>query len=100
MYRMYIVYIMYIVYTFDMSKGISKFQLALSIAKGKRIELVLLQEEYVKRWKLHAGRKGLDVSKPPKTIYADMIVERIKQLDLEILDIEGRVPRETDNRRV
>lgn len=77
-----------------MTKAISKFQLALAVAKGRRVELLLLQEEYVKRHKLHASRQGLTPNRVPKTIYSDMIANRVAELDLEILDIEGRIPRE------
>lgn len=69
-----LVYILYIVYIYSMSKGISKKQLALAIAKGKRVELVIV------KGLLFSGR---DV---------DIIVDRIKALDREILEIDNYVP--------
>lgn len=57
-----------------MSKGISKIQLALAVAKGKRIELVLLKGQL----------------KDKRDI--DLVTDRIKEIDLEIKTIEGNVP--------
>ena len=71
-----IVQICTFMYTSSMSKGITKIQLALAEKKGRRVELVIL--------------KGLLRCERDITTVTD----RIKELDLEILDIEGRIPRE------
>lgn len=67
-----------------------KQQLALAVLKGKKVELQKLQEDYIKRWKLHASRQGKDPSKPPRTIYADMIQEYVDRIDCEIKEISER----------
>lgn len=66
-----------------------KKQLALSVAKGKRVELLLLQEEYKKRYRKHAEKFGKDPDDIPHTVYADMINDFVKRLDQEIKVIEG-----------
>lgn len=74
-----------------MNGKVSKVQLALAVLKGKRVQLVQLQEDYIKRWKLHAHRQGKDPNKPPRTIYADMINDYIKRIDQEIKEIESPI---------
>lgn len=79
-----------------------KKQLALAVVKGKRVQLLLLQEEYVKRWKLHAHRQGKDPNDVPRTAYSDLIDDFVKRLDLEIKQIEGQdvVAREVESENV
>lgn len=66
-------------YNTGMSKGISKFQLALAVAKGKRVELEQLQE---------ACRGASQMQ------FQTTIEYRIHKLKLEIKEIEGLIPNE------
>lgn len=82
-----------------MSRGITKPQLALSVAKGKRAELLALQADYEKRYREHALKFGKDPDDIPRTIYADMIADFVKRLDCEIAEIEGNIPVYVENQR-
>ena len=66
------------VYTSGMSKGITKIQLALSVAKGKRIALLKLKREL-----------QLNNTTDPQV----QIDNDIRLLDREIKEIEGNVPK-------
>jgi methylmalonyl-CoA mutase N-terminal domain/subunit len=68
-----------------------KRQLAISVAKGKRVVLQQVLANYVVRWREHAFRQGVDPDKPPRTIYNDIITEIISNLNDEIDVLEGNV---------
>lgn len=68
-----------------------KKQLAISVAKGKRVILQQVLADYAVRWRNHAFRQGVDPDQPPRTIYNDIITEKINALDDEIDVLEGNV---------
>lgn len=69
-----------------MSKGVTKIQLAKSVCKGKKIELEDLKTAYAAIY----GRKVGMNREVPRTIFHDLIDERIRQLDHEIVGFEQR----------
>lgn len=83
-------------YNTGMSKGISKFQLALTEKKARRVEVAIIQGMVQK------PKEYDDMSTMQQTLWVIEALgkvgsycdNRIKELDLEILDIEGRIPRE------
>lgn len=75
-----------------MSKGITKIQLAVAVAKAKRLEAVNCKNLIL------AGAGSLADSPMKKTITivvedaAKIISDRVKELDREIDEIQGNVP--------
>ena len=67
-----------------------KKQLAIAVAKGKRVVLNQVLADYVVQWRNHAFRQGVDPNKPPRTIYTDIIGGMVNTLDEEIIELEGR----------
>ncbi len=68
-----------------------KKQLAIAVAKGKRVILNQILADYAVRWREHAFRQGVDPDRPPRTIYNDIITIAIRELDDEIDVLEGNV---------
>lgn len=78
-------YNVYIVYISDMSKGITKIQLAVSVAKGKLIVLKQLRE--MNGAVIHDCGRRID-----HVVHHSTLDELIKQQEHEIKEIEGNTP--------
>lgn len=77
-----------------MSKGITKIQLALAVAKARRLEAINSRNIILIRTEIPADAKNptRDFTVELGEILADLLMVRVKELDLEIKTIEEQVP--------